>query len=88
MMSLHLSRKHRLHFWQEIPIIKVIKCLPNSSTQRDKNSKPKPNLKDQANTNSNPQITKRWFKLRLSGHCVTFIKIEHESNYRHFWTYR
>ena len=66
-MSLCLSRKLYHHFWQEIRHIKVIKCPPNSSPQREISSYPKTNLKDKLNTNANFKVTMRWFRFGLRG---------------------
>ena len=66
-VSPRLSRKLHHHFWQEIRRIKVIKCPSNSSPQGDINSSPNPNLKGNPNTNAQPEVTTRWFTLRLSG---------------------
>ena len=46
--------------------VRVIECPPNFSPQKDINSNPSPNLKDDPNTNINPKVTNRWFTLRLS----------------------
>ena len=67
MVSPCLFRKLHHHFWQELQAVKVIKCPPNSSPQRDININPNPNIKDNSNRDAYPKVLTRWFTLRLSG---------------------
>ena len=76
-----LSRRLHYRVWREIRTMKVIRCPPSSSPQGDINSNRNPNLKDKPNTNANPKVITSWFMLRLTGHFVTFIKVEHASDY-------
>jgi len=84
-VSRRLARKLQSHFRQEVRTIKVIRYPLHSSPQEDIGSNLNPNREDNPNTNANPKVTTRWFTLRLSGILiVTFIKIDHASNYVHF----
>ena len=76
-----LSPKLHHHSWQEIWTIKVIKCPPYSSPQRDINSNPNRNLKITRTQMLTLKLQQGSLHLDLEGHLVAFIKTEHASNY-------